>query len=337
MANPARRMQIDDAVDVSRQADDEIGEGVPGVSLLADEAGGLSGIEGEATRHATAGASDKADERELMISIGAAKFEAVSSVHPVHGVTQNDGVVDVLRIGVLAQAGIGAVDKNEARESWARCVGKTNGSTPIRILAHRLGLTVVIGAVCPKRHFVDQRRSEVPIPADAQQLAEVITDGTATVDRWGKVEAVALIGVFTRTPEPPELLLRAEILINSNAVVGIGDGVGGVEDIVGSGAGKVRFRNELENIPCHHADSAVGNLVIGERRPALICRASVLLGQGIKNLAEEHGTVGAGICDAGDLCAQETGEIEKLLVVAANRRGRNGAGDGGSGIVAKLL
>ena len=44
MADPAGSVQIDDPIDVSRLADEEIGEGIPRIPLLADEPRRLSRI-----------------------------------------------------------------------------------------------------------------------------------------------------------------------------------------------------------------------------------------------------------------------------------------------------
>src|SRR5580704_7382329 len=93
VADPARSVQIDDAIDVSRLPNQEISEGIPGISLLGDKPGRLSWIEGEAARHSAARSPNEGDERILVIGSGAAKLEAVLAVYPIQVIAQDNGIV----------------------------------------------------------------------------------------------------------------------------------------------------------------------------------------------------------------------------------------------------
>src|ERR1700733_13096896 len=145
-----------------------------------------------------------------------AELEAVRAVHPTYGVIQNNRVVNVLRVGVFTQAGIGTADKFHPRERRSGSVGQANGRSPIWIFSNRLRLRVVVRAVASERQFVDHRRREGPVPAEPQELPEVVAYGAAVVARRGHVQGVPLVAILSRAPEAPDLLLGSEVLVDAN-------------------------------------------------------------------------------------------------------------------------
>src|ERR1700721_2373842 len=133
----------------------------------------------------------------------------MASLRPVNRVAEDDPVIDIGSVRIFSKRPIGKVRtavKDQAWKGWAGRAGKADGRSPIRVLPDRLGVSEIVRTVTSKRHFFVQGRSKIPVPSHSQQLAEIVGHRAAIIDRSRKIEVIASIIVFTRTPETPQLL-----------------------------------------------------------------------------------------------------------------------------------
>src|ERR1700678_3946199 len=158
MSQPARGMNLIQCIRSPGQANEECGECVAVLPLERCVRSGLVVVERKTARRAAAGAADFADERELVILVLAAEFEAMVAMLPMHNVIDRDGIVDILRIVVFTDPRIWASDKNEPREYRSGAVRNSQRRVPVRIQIHRARLIVIVGAVGAESQRVDQTR-----------------------------------------------------------------------------------------------------------------------------------------------------------------------------------
>ena len=157
--NPARRMNLTQGVCGTRLTHEECGEGVAVTYPVRGVGCRLVGPEGEASRSATAGAPDFADERILVILHFPTKVEAVRPMLPVNHIVQGKGIVHILGIVVLAEIRIGAAVEHKPGKDRTEAVGDSELAIPVSSRARGRRQVVVVGAVAAERHRINQRRT----------------------------------------------------------------------------------------------------------------------------------------------------------------------------------
>src|SRR5580698_8045119 len=137
---------------------------------------------------------------------------------PLQDVIECEHIVSIRAVFLLSDAAKAAAIELEHRKVDAgRSRVEAQLLIPVGSHPRCLRQIDVVRAVAAEGQRVDHLRSQRPVPAEAENLTELIDRPAAGLNWRRQIRVTAGIGVFPRTPESPDFVSGADILIEADA------------------------------------------------------------------------------------------------------------------------